>query len=412
MEKELYICEKQNNINYAKTMIRLILLTDYTESFSYNLLKGILAYSRQTEPWVICRMPHTYKQTQGMEGVLRWAKAWKADAVIGRFDNDDNVLLLKENGLIVMAQDYKNRFTEIPNITGNYLKAGRMGADFFIRKGFKHFAYYGYHDAVWSQERCEGFRQILAEHGMEQNLSIYDKQSVDEVWFDETPSLLAWLRSLPHPTALMACDDNQGNRITEICKIHNLRVPEQISILGVDNDKIICNISDPPLSSISQNIEKGGYEAAALIERIYKGEESDPQDVVIEPVTIVNRLSTDYYPTNDPYILTVLSYVHQNINRPIHVEDLVKLVPMSRRLLEIRFREATRQSIHQYIATLKMERFAQLLKTTTEPVGDVAAQVGIENLKNLSRQFKTTKGCTPQEYRKLYAQKQKDEEEG
>lgn len=391
-------------------MIRLILLTDYTESFSYNLLKGILSYSRHGEPWVICRMPHTYKQTQGMEGVLRWAKAWQADAVIGRFDNDDNVGLLKENGLIVIAQDYKQRFTDIPNITGNYLKAGRMGAEFFIRKGFRNFAFYGYHDAVWSLERCEGFRQVLAEHGLEKNLSIYEKQSVDDVWFDEAPPLLAWLKSLPYPTALLACDDNQGNRITEICKVNNLRVPEQISILGVDNDKIICNISDPPLSSISQNIERGGYEAAALIERLYNKEESHPKDVVIEPMAIVNRLSTDYYPTSDPYILSVLQYIHRNLTNRIQVDDLVTLVPLSRRLLEIRFRQATRQSIHQYISTLRMERFAQLLKGTTDPVTDVAAKVGIDNIKNLSRQFKLIKGCTPQEYRKQFEQQQNREE--
>lgn len=204
-------------------------------------------------------------------------------------------------------------------------------------------------------ERCEGFRQVLAEHGLEHNLSVYQKQSVDDVWFDEAPPLLAWLKSLPYPTALMACDDNQGNRITEICKVYNLRVPEQISILGVDNDKILCNISDPPLSSISQNIEKGGYEAAALIERLYNKEETNPQDIVIEPVNIVNRLSTDYYPTSDPYILTVLNYIHRNLNNHFHVDDLVTLVPLSRRLLEIRFRQATRQSLHQYIATLRME---------------------------------------------------------
>ena len=204
----------------------------------------------------------------------------------------------------------------------------------------------------------------------------------------------------------MACDDNQGNRITEICKVYNLRVPEQISILGVDNDKIICNISDPPLSSISQNIEKGGYEAAALIERLYNKEETNPQDIVIEPMNIVNRLSTDYYPTSDPHILTVLNYIHRHLSNPLSVDDLVTLVPLSRRLLEIRFRQATRQSIHQYISTLRMERFAQLLQATSDPVSDVATQVGIDNIKNLSRQFKLAKGCTPQAYRKLFNQQQ------
>ena len=112
-------------------MIRLILLTDFTESFSYNLLKGVLAYSKKHEPWVVCRMPPSYKLTYGIEGVLKWAKAWQADAIIGRFDNDDNVELFRKNGIIAIAQDYESRFSNIPNITGDYHKTGRMAAEFF-----------------------------------------------------------------------------------------------------------------------------------------------------------------------------------------------------------------------------------------------------------------------------------------
>lgn len=138
-------------------MIRLILLSDFTESFSYNLLKGVLMYANSHEPWVVCRMPLSYKQTYGIKGVLKWAKTWHADAIIGRFDNDDNVEIFRENGIIAIAQDYKARFSNIPNITGDYYKTGRMAAEFFLRKGYQNFAFYGYRDTVWSQERCEGF---------------------------------------------------------------------------------------------------------------------------------------------------------------------------------------------------------------------------------------------------------------
>ena len=134
---------------------------------------------------------------------------------------------------------------------------------FFLSKGFQNFAFYGYRDTVWSQERCEGFYECIAAQGFGNNFYSYQDQSLDDLWFYEAPPLLNWLKSLPQPTALMACDDNQGNRITEICKVNNIRVPDKIAILGVDNDEIICNLSDPPLSSISQNIVRGGFEAAA-----------------------------------------------------------------------------------------------------------------------------------------------------
>lgn len=384
-------------------MIRLILLSDFTESFSYNLLKGVLAYSKSHEPWVVCRMPPSYKLTYGIEGVLKWAKTWQADAIIGRFDNDDNVELFRQHGIIAIAQDYKARFENIPNITGDYRKTGKMAAEFFLNKGFQHFAFYGYRDTVWSQERCEGFYECIAERGFGNNFHAYQEQSLDDLWFYEAPPLLSWLKSLPHPTALMACDDNQGNRITEICKVNNIKVPDKIAILGVDNDEIICNLSDPPLSSISHNIVRGGFEAAELIDRLLNDEENnrqDMQDVVIQPINIVNRLSTDFYSTTDMHIHTALKYIHQNIASNITVSDIVKQVPLSRRLLEIRFKQVTQQSIHKYIFNLRMERFAQLLLASDAPIADVAEQVGINNLKNLSRQFKTLKKVSPNEYRK------------
>ncbi|MGI6793854.1 substrate-binding domain-containing protein [Bacteroides sp. KG68] len=384
-------------------MIRLILLSDFTESFSYNLLKGVLAYSKSHEPWVVCRMPPSYKLTYGIEGVLKWAKTWQADAIIGRFDNDDNVELFRQHGIIAIAQDYKARFENIPNITGDYRKTGKMAAEFFLNKGFQHFAFYGYRDTVWSQERCEGFYECIAERGFGNNFHAYQEQSLDDLWFYEAPPLLSWLKSLPHPTALMACDDNQGNRITEICKVNNIKVPDKIAILGVDNDEIICNLSDPPLSSISHNIVRGGFEAAELIDRLLNDEENnrqDMQDVVIQPINIVNRLSTDFYSTTDMHIHTALKYIHQNIASDITVSDIVKQVPLSRRLLEIRFKQVTQQSIHKYIFNLRMERFAQLLLASDAPIADVAEQVGINNLKNLSRQFKTLKKVSPNEYRK------------
>lgn len=278
-----------------------------------------------------------------------------------------------------------------------------MAAEFFLNKGFQHFAFYGYRDTVWSQERCEGFYECIAERGFGNNFHAYQEQSLDDLWFYEAPPLLSWLKSLPHPTALMACDDNQGNRITEICKVNNIKVPDKIAILGVDNDEIICNLSDPPLSSISHNIVRGGFEAAELIDRLLNDEENnrqDMQDVVIQPINIVNRLSTDFYSTTDMHIHTALKYIHQNIASDITVSDIVKQVPLSRRLLEIRFKQVTQQSIHKYIFNLRMERFAQLLLASDAPIADVAEQVGINNLKNLSRQFKILKKVSPNEYRK------------
>lgn len=381
-------------------MIRLILLTDFTEAFAHNLLRGILEYSKGREPWVVCRMPPSYKRANGIPGVLEWAKKWKADAIIAQFDDTDEVELFRQNGIIALAQDFKSRFSVIPNITSMYKQTGQMAADFFLQKGFRNFAFYGYKDVVWSEERCMGFRDRIVEKGFGDCFFEYQKQSLENLWYYESEPVGNWIRYLPRPVALMACDDTQGNKIMELCRVMGIKIPEEIAVLGVDNDEIICGLSDPPLSSVELNIVKGGYEAARLIERLLLDKDTISKDVVIQPITIINRLSTDIYATDDPLILKALKYIHQNLTNQINVEDIVRQVPLSRRLLEIRFKQVTGQSIHQYISNLRIERFSQLLLSSTEPISELAAQVGLTDAKNLARQFKEWKGCTPIEYRR------------
>lgn len=381
-------------------MIRLILLTDFTEAFAHNLLRGILEYSKGREPWVVCRMPPSYKRANGIPGVLEWGKKWEADAIIAQFDDTDEVELFQQNGIIALAQDFKSRFSVIPNITSMYKQTGQMAADFFLQKGFRNFAFYGYKDVVWSEERCMGFRDRIVEKGFGDCFFEYQKQSLENLWYYESEPVGNWIRYLPRPVALMACDDTQGNKIMELCRVMGIKIPEEIAVLGVDNDEIICGLSDPPLSSVELNIVKGGYEAARLIERLLLDKDTISKDVVIQPITIINRLSTDIYATDDPLILKALKYIHQNLTNQINVEDIVRQVPLSRRLLEIRFKQVTGQSIHQYISNLRIERFSQLLLSSTEPISELAAQVGLTDAKNLARQFKEWKGCTPIEYRR------------
>jgi LacI family transcriptional regulator len=383
-------------------MIRLILLTDFTEAFPHRLLRGILRYAREQEhePWVACRMPPSYKDDYGMVGVLEWAKKWGADAIIGRFNNEENVTLFSQNNIVVLAQDFKKRFSIIPNISSDYYATGEMAAQFFLNKGFTHFAFFGYQNVVWSDERCEGFRRKIAAAGYNEYFYEYRKQRLEDLWFYESTPLVSWLKSLPLHTALFCCDDNQGNKITEICKFSDIQIPADIAVLGVDNDTTICSLSDPNLSSVNLDIEKGGYEAAHLITQLMRQPNGPFRNVVIHPTGVVNRMSTNVYATDDPNILKALNYIHQNISVKLSVGDILRQVPLSRRLLEIRFKQITGQSIYDYISIQRMELFAQLLLESNAPIADIAFRVGINNYGNLSRQFKSVKGCTPTDYRK------------
>ncbi len=384
-------------------MYKIILMIDFAEEFSKELLKGIARYSREHGPWIFCRMPLFQRETIGVDGILQWAKEWGADGIIGQFYNDPKVSRFPEAGIPVIAQDFKERFREIPNITAIHQEAGIMGAEYFLKKGFKNFAYYGFRDIVWSRERAEGFEDRINRAGYRVHYFENDMADAPELWYYKPSSLSRWLKSLPKPIALMTCDDNQGQHITEACRQSKIRIPEEVAVLGVDNDEMICDFSDPPLSSIAQDAEKGGYEAARLLENMIRNGCSSFYDIVVKPTQVVTRHSTDIYATNDHHIACTLKYIHQNIDKNIQVDDVVKQVPLSRRTLEKRFLDITGYPVYKYIFNLRIEKLSRRLLETDMSVFEIALDMGLTDSKNIARQFKQIKGCTPSEYRKQFS---------
>jgi LacI family transcriptional regulator len=302
----------------------------------------------------------------------------------------------------VIAQDFKERFSELPNITGAYHEAGQMGAEYFLKKGFKNFAFYGFNDIVWSRERAEGFEKKINSVGFKVNYFEHRKSRSTDLWYYKSNSLSKWLISLPKPIALMTCDDNQGLHITEACKQNKIRIPEEVAVLGVDNDEMLCDLSDPPLSSIGLDIEKGGYDTAKLMETMIQNGADHYYDIHVKPTQIITRQSTDIYATNDDYIASTLKYIHKNIEKNLQVDEVVRQVPLSRRSLEKRFHQITGYPIYKYIFNLRIEKFTQKLLETDQTVFEIALDLGLNDSKNIARQFKQVKGCNPIEYRKRY----------
>ena len=345
-------------------------------------------------------MPPAFKRQQGLEGVVSWAKTWKADVVIAQFAPEDDVTIFKKNGIIALAQDYVSRFSQIPNITGEYEKTGRMAAEHFLNKRFVNFGFFGFNGVCWSDERCEGFRNAIEEAGYGGNLHLYDRQNIYNRWYYDMTELHEWLISLPKPIAIMACDDNQANLLIQACQVCGFKVPFDVAIIGVDNDEILCNMSEPAMSSINVDIERGGYETAAMVDRMVNDPAYEGEDITLKSLNVVGRVSSSLFASNDPAVLKVLGYIMANIDKRISVTDILDQVPMSRRLLEQRFKQMTGVTIYNYISVHRIERFAQLLLSSNDSVSEIAARMDEFDTKSISRRFKAIKGCTPMEYRK------------
>ena len=380
-------------------MIRVLIISDFTESFAHKLLAGLVDYSRQKEQWIIRRMPPEYKAQIGIPGVIRVAKEWDVNAVIGQFEPTDDIGLFAENGIVAIAQDYKKKFTAIPNITADYLGTGRMAARFFIERGFRNFGFFGMNDVCWSDERCEGFRREVEAAGFGDTFYSYRMQEIDMVWYYQRNRLREWLRMIPKPIAIMACDDNQGANLIEACHGIGIKIPSEVSVMGVDNDESLCSLGSTTLTSIQIDIEEGGRQTAALVERLVADPKAPVEDVVLRPVKIVGRMSTAAFATADQQILKALLFIHKNALKKISVSDVMAEAALSRRLLERRFKSVTGKTLYEYITDQKLKYFADQLVETDEQVINIALSMGENDTKSISRRFKQLYGCTPMEWR-------------
>lgn len=375
-------------------MFRVLLMIDCSNNFDRNLLRGLVRYSKEQGSWLFYRLPANYNGVMyGDKSILEWAREWRADAIIGQWS--DNALdLLKELNIPIVLQNYHHRSTTYSNLTGNYKGTGEMAARFFSQRMFRNFAFFGIRGVVWSDERREGYR-IEAEEGGGRFFCFEYDGNRDAIY----SGLSRWLHELPKPIALFCCDDTHAQLIAEICKMENINIPGEISLMGVDNDELLCSISDPPISSIELEVEEGGYLLGRLLHRQMTKELEGPFNVVINPVRIELRQSTEKHNIKDPNVLKVVKYIETHHGSEITVESLVSQVPLSRRNLELKFKHILGTSIYQYLLEFRVNRFADLLLATDRTMADIASEAGFSDYDNVFRIFRKFKKCSPQEFR-------------
>ena len=214
-----------------------------------------------------------------------------------------------------------------------------------------------------------------------------------------------WLVGLPKPVGILACDDTQASILIETCNNYGIRVPYDVAIIGVDNDEMRCTLSQPEISSVDVDVERGGYKVARMIARMVKDPTYPGEDVVMQPLRLVLRRSSNAVATTDPAVREALEFIHDNIRHKILVGDVLRSVPLSRRLLEQRFLKATGVSVYQYIMRKRIRYFADLLLTSNDSITNLAARMEEPDAKTITRRFQALMGCTPSEYRNEHLRK-------
>ncbi|MEA5070467.1 MAG: substrate-binding domain-containing protein, partial [Petrimonas sp.] len=286
----------------------------------------------------------------------------------------------------------------------DYIGAGVMAAQFFAKRYFKNFAFYGNKNFFWSRARAEGYRREVER--IKGSYYYFESELLDSMqWSREHVELDNWLQGLPKPVALFACDDNFALQVSEMCKVNNINIPDELSLLGVDNDELICNLSHPSISSIITDDENGGYQTGKMLQNLILNKNNVPFNINIDPVRIELRQSTEKYNISDNYIKTVIDYINENIRLNISIDKLAEIVPLSRRNLEMKFKEATGTSVYQFILDKKVDLISTELLTTDKDLWDIAIEMGFNDVRNVYRIFKKKTGYTPVSFRKKYLQK-------
>lgn len=218
-------------------------------------------------------------------------------------------------------------------------------------------------------------------------------------WECEREYMAGWLRTLANPVGLFACNDDRGRQVLEACRLSGLRVPQDVAVLGVDNDDVFCELADPPLSSVALNAEKGGYRAAELLDRMMSGESCHNRHVVVEALGVVARRSTDLIAVDDDHVATALQFIRSRQGCGITVANVAAELSISRRCLERRFRETIGRTILDEIQSARVERAKQLLLETKYNVAKIAKLSGFGSTGYFVQFFHARVGKTPRRFR-------------
>jgi len=320
------------------------------------------------------------------------------DGIIAHTDNVNEIRKAISMGIPAVVQGIYQTIEDQPTFTSNDYAVGQMGAEYFLEKGFLSYAYCGFRNMYWSERRCRGYCETIAQAGMHADVFEPGQKQTSEG--RETSLLVQWLLSLPKPVALMACNDDRSQDIVKACMGAKLHIPDDVAILGVDNDPIVCELSDLPLSSIVLSNERGGYDAAALLDQLMLGKQIENNRILVEPLYVQSRQSTDILTVSNMEVALGLRFIKEHLREKITVNDVVYQMCLPRRTAEKRFRRVTGMPINEMIRKERVNLIARLLVESDLTVEKIGENVGFLSTSYMIDVFKKFMGATPLAYRR------------
>ena len=378
--------------------LKVKLLIESSRAYGQGLLRGIAKYSRLNGHWIFSREVEFYRKPYGEKKAA--FNDGDVDGLIAHINSKKEAKAFFSMNIPVIIQCVHDKVEKHPTIVTDDAAIGQMAAQHLLGCGFSNFAFCGMENMYWSEGRRDSFRNTIKKQGHDVYVFTSKKQTTNTTAAQELMMIARWLDSLPKPLAIMACNDDRGQDIVAACRLADLQIPEDVMVIGVDNDELICDLSDMPLSSIELASEKGGYEAAKLLDQLMAGRNVRQKKIVIRPSRVVTRRSTNFLAIDDLEIVASMRFIKDHASKVITVNDVVNAVSLSRRMLEIRFKKELRQSINDAIQAEHVKLSVQLLNETNLSMSTIAKRSGFSNSTYMGVIFKKIMGMTPLQFRK------------
>ncbi|MFB9277673.1 xylose operon transcription regulator XylR [Cohnella cellulosilytica] len=373
---------------------QVALLIETSNEYARGLLNGIRAFTRERRLWSIYLNEYSRDNTD-----FTWLNGWRGDGIIARIENEQTARYILDAGFPAVDLSAFRIIPSLPYVETDDRAIARLAAEHFLERGFKNFGFYGDSRFPWSKQRGAYFEDYLGALPYDCHTFISQQSHDRASRVAERHKLIQWLHSLPKPIGIMACYDSRGQQLLEACRFAEIAVPDEIAVIGVDNDEVLCELSDPPLTSIQSNAVRTGYLAAELLERMMAGEDIGAEAHLIEPLSIQVRMSTDVLAVDDKLVSEAVRFIREHAHEDIQVQDILSELSVSRRILDSRFKKALGRTPHEEIIAVKVKDIKKLLVETKLPLSSIAEITGFNHTEYMSVVFTRTTGIRPGQYR-------------
>jgi len=380
---------------------RVALLVESSRAYGRGILSGVAKFVREHDPWSIF-----FQDLNLCDDTPDWLQNWQGEGIISRLENRDVVRVIQRLNVPAVYLRRVSPNSKMPSILTDNESVSRLGFEHLQQRGFRHYAFCGFNGADYSDERRNAFLRLVQKSGFRCHVYTDGRSPVRadtaqyEGWGLKDGGLVAaWIARLPKPVGVMACNDMRGQQVLDACRAIGVPSPEEVAVIGADNDDVICNLCDPSLSSVVPDTGRIGYEAAVLLAQMMAGEKHPPPATFVEPSGIVTRRSTEVLAMEDRQIAAATRFIREHACEGIDVSDVLLAFPLSRSTMDRRFMNILGRSPKDEILRVRLDRVKQLLAETDFPLTLIAEKVGLQHVEHLSRIFKNRVGTTPSEFR-------------